>query len=300
MNEIPLIVDVKRYSLEDGPGIRSVVFFKGCPLRCVFCHNPETQAPGPEIVFSTEECILCGACARICPNNAISLESEGRIDRTKCDNCGKCVQVCPGKGLRLAGASYQVEELLELLLRDRAFYRHSQGGVTLSGGECTLYPDYLEALLKHLKPFKIHVVLETSGFFSYEIFKQKVLPYLDMIYYDLKIADPKAHKHFTGHSNKKIIENLSRLVQETGVKVIPRVPLIPSITATRENLEGIARILKKMGLSNAVLLPYNPMGISKYKMIGRPEPLIPERFMSREEEKELKRLFYQMMAQPNQ
>lgn len=295
VSEFPLIVDVKRHSLEDGPGIRSVVFFKGCPLSCVFCHNPETQAPGTEIAFCIEECILCGACAQICPSNAISLESEGRIDRTRCDNCGKCVQVCPGKGLRLVGASYQVEELGELLLRDRAFYRHSQGGVTLSGGECTLYPDYLEALLKYLKHFRVHVVLETCGFFSYEIFRQKVLPYVDMVYYDLKIADPKAHQHFTGQSNKRIIENLSRLVRETGVRVIPRIPLIPSITATRENLEGIARILKKMRLSNAVLLPYNPMGISKFKMIGRPEPLIPERFMSSGEEKELKRLFYEMM-----
>ncbi|MEA2083655.1 MAG: glycyl-radical enzyme activating protein [Thermodesulfobacteriota bacterium] len=300
MSELPLIVDVKRHSLEDGPGIRSVVFFKGCPLCCVFCQNPETQAPGPEIVFCVEECILCGACARICPSNAISLKSEERIDRTRCDNCGKCVQVCPGKGLRRAGASYRVEELGELLLRDRAFYRHSQGGVTLSGGECTLYPDYLEALLKYLKPFGVHVVLETSGFFSYEIFKQKILPYLDMIYYDLKIADPKAHKHFTGQSNKRIIENLSRLIRESGVQVIPRIPLIPSITATRENLEGIARILKKMGLSNPVLLPYNPMGISKFKMIGRPAPPIPERFMSCGEEKEFKRLFYQMMPQTNQ
>jgi pyruvate formate lyase activating enzyme len=174
MNNLPLIVDIKRHSLEDGPGIRSVVFFKGCPLRCIFCQNPEAQAPEVEIAFSARECIHCGKCADACPQGAIDLENPGHTHREMCIRCGSCVNACPGKGLRLIGAYYPVEVLTELLLRDLPFYRHSGGGVTLSGGEPTLYPDYLEPLLKRLKARGIHLTLETSGYFDYEPFKQKI------------------------------------------------------------------------------------------------------------------------------
>ncbi len=151
MGNLPLIVDVKKNSREDGPGIRSVVFFKGCPLRCVFCQNIEAQEPGAEIAFSAKECINCALCEDACPQEAVDLEFPGRIHRDKCTRCGKCADACPGRGLRVVGSYYSVEGLTEILLRDESFYRHSGGGVTLSGGECTLYPDYVELLLRGLK-----------------------------------------------------------------------------------------------------------------------------------------------------
>jgi len=284
MQSLPLIADIKRHSLEDGPGIRSVVFFKGCPLRCIFCHLPETQDRRPEILFSPHLCLESGECAKACPEDAIRLNSSQRIDRSRCDCCGLCVDPCPGGGLRLIGKTYPVEELTEILLRDLPFYLHSGGGVTLSGGECTLFPDYLETLLKSLRGKQIHVALETCGYFEWDQFQRKILPYLDLVYFDLKIADPEAHKKYTGKSNHLIFENLHRLLEAGGVEVHPRVPLIPGITATHSNLFLIVSLLFDMGAKDIRLLPYNPMGLATYARLGRPKPQLPEGFMTAEEE----------------
>ncbi|OHB89161.1 MAG: hypothetical protein A3D89_05935 [Planctomycetes bacterium RIFCSPHIGHO2_02_FULL_52_58] len=291
MSSFPLIVDVKRHSLEDGPGIRSVVFFKGCPLRCVFCHNYEAQSSEVEIAFSAKDCIKCGRCKEVCPQGAIDLELPGRIHRERCIRCGKCASVCPGRGLRLIGSYYSVESLTEILLRDLPFYRHSGGGVTLSGGECTIYPDYLETLLKSLKASGIHVVLETSGYFDYDVFKQKMLPYIDLIYYDIKIANMEAHRRYIGKPNQKILENFRRLLREKGVKVHPRTPLVPGITATKENLSAIVDFLCDAGADNVSLLPYNPMGIEMAVNLGRPRPPLPMGFMKPDEEREVYDMF---------
>lgn len=297
MNDFPLIVDIKRHSVEDGPGIRSVVFFKGCPLRCIFCHSPETQDPGVEIAFFPEECIHCGGCADVCPEGAIDLELPGRIHRDRCIRCGKCAGDCPGKGLRLIGVYYPVESLIEILLRDLPFYRHSRGGVTLSGGECTLYPDYLETLLNRLKAEGIHLALETSGYFDFDIFRQKVLPYLDFIYYDIKIADLEVHRKYLGKSSQRILDNLQRLFKEKGVEIHPRVPLIPGITATRENLSAIVDLLGEAGAEDVSLLPYNPMGIEMAVSLGKPRPPLPGGFMRPNEERELYAMFKAMIKE---
>jgi pyruvate formate lyase activating enzyme len=291
MNNLPLIVDIKRHSLEDGPGIRSVVFFKGCPLRCIFCQNPEAQDTRSEILFSARECIQCGRCVDACPQGAIDLGLTGRIHRDSCDRCGICAEVCPGKGLRLIGAYYPVETLAELLLRDIAFYRHSGGGVTLSGGECTLYPDYVESLLKALKSKTVHIVVETSGYFEYDEFERKILPYTDLIYYDIKIADPWTHHKYVGRTNQRILENFCRLLQEKNIEVHPRIPLVPGITATRRNLSSIVDFLCKAGAESVSALPYNPMGIEMAVNLGRPRPSIPDRFMKSDEEKEVSDMF---------
>jgi len=291
MDNLPLIVDIKRHSLEDGPGIRSVVFFKGCPLRCIHCHNPETQEQGVEIAFSEAECIRCGRCADVCPQGAIDLELPGRINRQRCTRCGQCASACPGKGLRVIGHYYAVETLAEILLRDLPFYRHSGGGVTLSGGESTLYPDYLRSLLTSLKAEGIHVALETSGYFDYQTFSGNILPYVDLIYYDIKIADPEIHRKYLGKSNQKIIYNLRRLLQEHRVAVHPRVPLVPGITATRDNLSAIVDILCEAGAEDVSLLPYNPMGFEMAVSLGKPKPPLPEEFMKPDEEKEVYAMF---------
>lgn len=287
----PLVVDIKRMSHEDGPGIRGVVFFKGCPLRCVFCHNPETQDPNLEISYSSKDCIRCGRCASSCPLGAIDLADPRHIDRAKCDTCAECVKVCPGTGMRAIGVYYEPEELTEILLRDLAFYRHSGGGVTLSGGECTLFPDYLERLLKLLKAQSVHTALETSGYFDYEPFRRKVLPYLDLVYFDMKLGDTSVHERFTGRPNEKIIDNLRALLKETGVKVEPRAPLVPGVTATFENLSSIVEMLNNAGAQNVTLLPYNPMGMETAISLGRHKPPLQERFMSPEEEMKATEMF---------
>jgi pyruvate formate lyase activating enzyme len=283
----------KRFSFEDGPGIRSVVFFKGCPLRCVFCQNPETQRPDLEIAFSQKSCVGCGTCLQVCPEGAIDFEHAGRILRQKCDKCGKCVDACPGNGLRRIGTHHSVEALVETLLWDSAYYSNSGGGVTLSGGECTLYPDYLEDLVRRLKQSGIHVVLQTSGYFDFETFAAKVLPYVDLIYYDVKIADSENHRHYTGVANDLILKNLCRLLQETAVKIEPRVPLIPEITATAGNLTSIMELLLDAGAERVTLLPYNPMGLDKYRTLGLRAPDLPDRFMTPEEEEACGRVVQQ-------
>jgi pyruvate formate lyase activating enzyme len=297
MTDLPLVVDIKRHSLEDGPGIRTVVFFKGCPLRCAFCHNPEAQDPGVEIAFSSAECIDCGKCGEECPQGAIDLELRGRIYRDKCIRCGTCAEACPGRGLRLIGTYYSVEYLAEILLRDRAFYSHSGGGVTLSGGECTLYPDYLESLLRLLKAKGVHVVLETSGYFDYHTFKQKVLPYIDLIYYDIKIADSGAHRRYVGKPNQRILFNFRHLLQEGRVEVHPRIPVVPGITATRENLSAIVDFLSEAGADSISLLPYNPLGMEMAVSLGKTRPPLPEGFMKPDEEEEVYALFNSILKE---
>ncbi len=282
---LPLIVDIKRHSLKDGPGIRSVVFFKGCSLRCIFCHNPETQDIWAEIAFSERKCIGCGKCADSCPEAAISVLSQKRIDRNRCIRCGSCTLVCPGNALRLVGSYYSVEALMEILLRDLSFYRHSNGGVTLSGGECTIYPDYLNSLLRCLKSNGIHVVLETSGYFAYDVFREKILPYIDLIYYDIKISNPTAHVQHTGRANRRIFDNLRRLLREEKINVLPRIPLIPGVTSTRENLLAIVDFLCEAGACCVCLLPYNPLGIDKYLSLSRARPPLPQQFIDPDEEK---------------
>jgi pyruvate formate lyase activating enzyme len=186
---------------------------------------------------------------------------------------------------------------MEILLRDLPFYRHSNGGVTLSGGECTLYPRYLETLLTSLKARKIHLVLETCGYFSYDVFRQKILPYIDLVYFDVKIAEPDIHQKYTGKSNRKILDNLRRLLQERPAVVCPRIPLIPGITATRENLSAIVELLCEAGAKDVTLLPYNPLGIEMAVKLGRTKASLPETFMTPDEEKEVVAMFRAILSE---
>jgi len=284
----PLIVDVRRGSLEDGPGIRTVVFFKGCPLRCVFCHNPEAQESGPELAFAKERCLGCGACVEACPQAAIDLCSPSHVDRARCDLCGQCAEACPAGALRIIGRYWPVESLTELLLRDVAFYRHSHGGVTFSGGECTMFPEYLQAVLERLKERQVHVALETSGAFDYDVFAEKVLPYLDLVLFS-----------YLGQSNQRILENLRRLLREAAVEIRPRVPLVPGITDGKANLEAIVDTLRSLGAGEVSLLPYNPLGLAMYPRLGKPVPDLPAGFTSPQREKEVVEMFRDIVHAEN-
>jgi pyruvate formate lyase activating enzyme len=294
--EMPLIVDVARGRTSDGPGLRSVVFFKGCPLECDFCQNPECQRPEVEMAFHAGKCIACGLCEAACRSGALSMNLAERIDRARCERCARCAEACPTSALRRVGEPYSPAAIAEILMRDEPFYRHSNGGVTLSGGECTRYPTYVNALLAILKQARVHVAIETSGHFSFDAFQRQILPFVDLVYFDIKLASQEAHQAHTGRSNTLILENLERLLAVAKVPVAPRVPLIPGITDTEENLDGIIGILRDLGVKEVTLLPYNPMGIDMYRALGRPAPAIPERFTSPDSAAETLALFRQLAA----
>jgi len=294
----PLVVEIARHSLEDGPGIRSVVFFKGCSLRCSFCQNPETQAPYLEIAAAPERCLRCGRCVEVCPRGAVDLTQPGLIRRELCDRCGACADVCDPGALRRIGVAYTPEALAEVLLRDRHFYRCSGGGVTLSGGEPTLFPGYLERLLRLLKAESVHVALETGGHFTdYEAFRERVLPYVDLVDFSLKLADPAAHRAVTGKSNRLVLDNLRRLAREPRVRVEASIPLVPGITATRENLAGLIDLLRDAGIHTVRLLPYNPLGVHMAASLGRPTPAAPGSFTPPEEHAGTIHLFEELVRQ---
>jgi len=287
---LPLVIEIKRDSTEDGPGIRTTVFFKGCPLSCRWCQNPEAMDPRVEIGFYPQHCIGCFDCEQVCTEGAIIKGAEVRVDRFRCTRCGKCAEVCPGKGIRTIGRYYETEELLERLLRDRVFYEASGGGVTLSGGEPTLWPEYAGNLLKRLKHEGVHTTLQTCGHFEYALFKQEMLPWLDLVMYDLKLIDPEEHLRWTGRDNKKILENFRQLLKKN-IKIMPRIPLIPDFTTSEENLQGISDFLKEHGVQQCSLLPYNPLGLTKWGRLGKTKPVLPTVWMQKAEEERCQQIY---------
>jgi pyruvate formate lyase activating enzyme len=275
-DKYPLILDIKGNSLDDGPGIRSVVFFKGCPLSCVWCHNPESKKAGPEIAFDPAECVGCDTCLTVCPEKAMSRKNPFFIDRDRCTLCFACVDECPSGALSRVGREMTVDEIVAAVARDKPFFNTSGGGVTLSGGEPTLFPDFLARLLAALKAEGIQTLLETCGQFDGTAFINNILPLIDIIYYDIKMMDSQAHKIRCGVGNQRILENFIRLNERAGSKkfiLLPRTPLIPEITATTENLTAIAEFLAGNGIQKTQLLPYNPLWTAKSRKIGIIAPL---------------------------
>lgn len=241
----PLVFRIRRFCLDDGPGIRSTVFFKGCPLACSWCHNPEGQSGAREIVVNEALCLRCGDCHGVCPGGP-------------CTACGRCVEACSSGARSVCGVHYHVEELAECLLRDLPFFEASGGGVTLSGGEPTLGMDYTGELAKRLKRSGIHVALETCGHFPWERFRDQLLPFLDLVFFDLKLLDPVDHEEHTGVDNRLLLENLVRLQESRGPEVVVRTPLVPGITDRNENLQVIRAWLAEKGLHRHQVLPFNP------------------------------------------
>jgi len=271
----PLILEIKGNSLDDGPGIRSVVFFKGCPLSCVWCHNPESKSLKAEIAFDAEQCVACDSCLSYCPEEALSRELPHFIDRARCSLCFACVDVCPSGALSRVGTSTPIEAIVQTVLKDKLFFNNSGGGVTLSGGEPTLAMGYAGDLLKALKREGIHTLVETCGLFDLETFDQTLYPFADTIYFDIKLMDAAAHRQYCGAPNAVILNNfrhLHRRFLEGGIEILPRTPLIPGITDTRENLEAIVEFLKTCEVTRAELLEYHPLWREKNRKLGIPNP----------------------------
>lgn len=271
----PLILEIKANSLDDGPGIRSVVFFKGCPLACVWCHNPESKKAVQEISYDAETCIGCGSCRKACPADALSPDNRYYINRNKCTLCFQCLDACPAGALERVGSAMSVADILESILPDKPFFDTSGGGVTLSGGEPTLFMAFTSQLLITLKQAGLHTLMETCGMFDLNAFMEKIFPHLDVAYFDIKLIDGKAHKKYCGVDNQTILENFKALhnaALRNGKKVLPRTPLIPDITDTRANIEGIAAFLKSLKIREAALLDYNPLWHAKSAKVGVDNP----------------------------
>ncbi|WP_296897478.1 glycyl-radical enzyme activating protein [Thiohalocapsa sp.] len=272
-----IIFDIKQFSIHDGPGIRTTVFLKGCPLSCWWCHNPEGQAMKPELILRPERCIGCGACLEVCEQGAIlwrSGQDGERIvtDRERCTACGDCVQVCYAEARELVGREVTVAEVMDAIERDTAFYDQSGGGVTVSGGEPLAQPDFLRELLRACQYRGLHTALDTCGFAPWEAL-DSVRQYVDLFLYDLKLMDDARHRAFTGVSNERILENLQRLSRE-GHRLILRVPIIPGINDDEENLQAIGAFAADLPhLKRVDLLPYHRIGRDKYRRLGKPCPM---------------------------
>lgn len=300
----PLIIEIKGNSLDDGPGIRTVVFFKGCPLACVWCHNPESKRVAAELSFDPAACIACNSCLQTCPNGAISGDNQLIIDRSRCKLCFKCVEVCPSGALTKIGTQMSVEEIVQIVLKDKPFYAVSGGGVTLSGGEATLYMDFVARLLKRLKAEGIHTLLETCGFFDINKFAECLLPYIDVIFYDLKIFDSAEHQRLCGVPNQRILANfihLNALASTGGFEIIPRIPLIPGLTDSEENMHALASFLKQHQVKKYELLAYNPLWHGKAAKIGNVVAEVEnealKNWMSLEKQKRCEEIFQEIMTE---
>jgi len=271
----PLILEIKGNSLDDGPGIRSVVFYKGCPLSCVWCHNPESKKASVEISFDAKVCIDCGSCRNVCPEKALSRDNPFYIDRSKCTLCFLCVESCPSGALDKVGKTMSIDEIIKKILPDKPFFDTSGGGVTLSGGEPTLYMEFTSQLLKSFKQFNIPTLLETCGHFDLNRFMDTLYPYLDTIYFDIKIIDSIAHKKYCGLSNEKILDNfkhISSAAKKDNKTFLPRTPLIPHITDTESNIRNVAMFLRSLNITEASLLGYNPLWHEKSDKVGVDDP----------------------------
>lgn len=262
------VFNIERFAIRDGPGIRTTVFLKGCPLQCLWCANPESISPVPQLFYFENLCQRCYRCIEACPNKATSKSPEGSIliDRKLCKACGKCVEVCVPKARVISGKIMTVDEVLEEVQKDTLFYQNSGGGVTFSGGEPTHQPDFLWHLAKRCQESGIHTALDTCGFVKPEVLK-KVLEYTNLVLYDIKHMEPARHKELTGVDNRLILEN-ARIIAKMGKPMIIRVPLIPGHNDSPENIKALAEFMKELRLNKVDLLPYHSLGKIKYYRLG--------------------------------
>lgn len=294
VSEKALIFEIQKMSTEDGPGIRTTVFFKQCPLKCVWCHNPESILKKKQLEWFGHKCIGCKICIETCKQGALSFEEDGlQIDREKCISCGNCAEECPSTALHMFGEEWTLENLFHEINKDKEYYSQSKGGITVSGGEPTLQSYFVGGLLKKCKENGISTALDTCGYASRKIY-EKILPFVDLILLDIKEIDSKKHLEFTGVPNELILENaiwIAKYMEEHDKKMWIRTPIIPNFTNTNENIKGIGDFIVK-SLNNIPerwdLLSFNNLCAAKYERLDKDWCLKDEPLMSNEE---MERLF---------
>ncbi len=263
------IFDIQRFSIHDGPGIRTTVFLKGCPLRCLWCGNPESIDPKPQLSYVADKCIACGECFKVCKPNALSKDTAGKavVDRARCTNSGDCAPVCDPKALEMVGRDMAVDDVIEVVLRDRDYYAQSGGGLTLSGGEPLLQPEFAEDLFHAAKNHGIHCCIETSGYATWDVF-ERLRRVVDLWLFDFKETDPRLHEKFTGRENQTILERLQQL-HDAGAAILLRCPMIPGHNARKEHLDGRGALSRRLPrLGGVELLPYYDLWRAKLKRFG--------------------------------
>ena len=278
---IPLIFDIRRYSINDGPGIRITIFMKGCPLKCKWCQNPESQSPEMQKLYTASKCIGAQECIEVCPEEALTLTPDGIVtDSEACTLCGKCADACPTKAIEMSGKLYSAEELINIIEKERVHIDQSGGGVTFSGGEPLMHPEFLIEMLKACGKIGLHRVVDTSGFAETKTLLE-VARHTDLFLYDLKLMDPQKHKQWTGVSNQLILKNL-KILAETGANINIRIPLIKNVNADEKEIRRMSEFISK--LPNKIsdseitgpkmpvvnLLPYHKIASGKYKKLEIP------------------------------
>jgi pyruvate formate lyase activating enzyme len=267
--ETGLVARIDRGAVHDGPGLRTVVFLKGCPLRCLWCHSPETQTTRPELLLLRERCLGCGACVAVCPSGAAGLDAEDlcRLDRTRCRGRGACADACPTGARQLSGRACSVDEIMVEVLRDRIFFDQSGGGLTLSGGEPLLQQRFALALLERCRKERVHTAVETCGLVVPRVLLAAAAR-TDLFLFDLKIIDDRRHRMLTGSSNARVLANLNALVT-AHTNVVVRYPLVPGLNDDRAAVEGLGAFAAGLGIQRIDVLPYHRAGIAKYERLDR-------------------------------